>query len=214
MSATRKAKPYSEGEHIADFYPTPEWAVDVVAREMLQSRPKGMHMVYEPGVGEGRILQSLHLQGARQSDLRGCELREDAAQACRVLGYDVSTSDFLSPDFTLDSSMVGLWPMNPPYGGRLNLAQKFIEKALDLANDGAAVWVLLRMNWLLDGEVKFHRQTWLREGPGTPNVYGLNRRPSFTGDGHADATTYCWAMWVKGRPHELPAFKILNCQDR
>jgi hypothetical protein len=98
-----------------------------------------------------------------------------------------------------------------PYGGRENTAQRFIMRALDLAHDGASVWALLRVNWLLDGEASCGRQTWMRTGPGTPNVFALNKRPSFTGDGRADATTYCWAQWVKGFPFVRPEFRIIDC---
>jgi len=212
VSATRKTKPDASGPREADFYPTPAWAVEAVAELMLDSRPKDMPVVYEPGAGDGAILRTLHLFGPDVSYFRGCELRDDAAARCRSMGYMVHTVDFLAHErpvaYTGD---IGLWPMNPPYGGRENLAQRFIMRALDLAHDGASVWALLRINWLLDGEASCGRQTWLRTGPGTPNVYALNKRPSFTGDGRADATTYCWAQWVKGFPFQRPEFRIIDC---
>lgn len=222
MSATRKTKPDTSGPREADFYPTPAWAVEAVAELMLDSRPKDMPVIYEPGAGDGAILRALSARAvigpegpvtprrAKMSDFRGCEIRDEAAQLCRGMGYMVWTMDFLKerPAVTSD---IGLFVANPPYGGRLNLAQKFIERMLELAHDGASVWALLRINWLLDGEASVGRQTWLRTGPGTPNVFALNKRPSFTGDGRADATTYCWAQWVKGFPFDRPEFRIIDC---
>ena len=218
MSATRKTKPDASGPREADFYPTPRWAVEAVAELMLDSRPKNMPVVYEPGAGDGAILRTLYGRSrasGRVDDrdiFRGCELRDEAAARCRFDGFTVYTLDFLARERPVAyAGDIGLWPMNPPYGGRENLAQRFIMRALDLAHDGASVWALLRINWLLDGEASCGRQTWLRTGPGTPNVYALNKRPSFTGDGRADATTYCWAQWVKGFPFQRPEFRIIDC---
>ena len=210
MSATRKTKPDTSGPREADFYPTPAWAVEAVADLMIASRPESMPVIYEPGAGEGVILRTLRASGVSPDHLRGCEIRDGAAQICRADGLMVWTCDFLTerPAYT---GNIGLWPMNPPYGGRENLAQRFIMRALDLAYDGASVWALLRINWLLDGEASAGRQTWMRNGPGTPNVYALNKRPSFTGDNKADATTYCWAQWVKGFPFLRPEFRIIDC---
>jgi len=213
MSATRKTKPDTDGPREADFYPTPAWAIEAVAERMLDSRPKDMPVVYDPGAGEGAILRALHRYGPDHSYFRGCDIRDDAAALCRSQGYMVWTMDFLGQRQTFTGGLadIGAWVMNPPYGGRLNLAQRFIERALGLAHEGASVWALLRINWLLDGEASCGRQTWLRTGPGTPNVFALNKRPSFTGDGRADATTYCWAQWVKGFPFHSPTFTIVDC---
>lgn len=212
MSATRKTRPDADGPREADYYPTPAWAIEAVAPYILDSRPKGMPVIFDPGAGEGAILRALRgSPGTPKYDhLRGCEIRDSAASLCRSQGYTVYTYDFLEqrPAFTGD---IGAFVANPPHGGRLNLAQKFVMRALDLAHDRASVWALLRINWLLDGEASCGRQTWMRTGPGTPNVYALNRRPSFTGDGRADATTYCWAQWVKGFPFLNPVFKIVDC---
>lgn len=79
MSATRKTKPDTSGPREADFYPTPRWAVEAVAELMLDSRPKDMPVVYEPGAGDGAILRTLHAYGPDVSYFRGCEIRDEAA---------------------------------------------------------------------------------------------------------------------------------------
>lgn len=95
MSATRKTKPDTSGPREADFYPTPAWAVEAVADLMLASRPKDMPVIYEPGAGDGAILRTLLASGVSPDSLRGCEIRDDAAQLCRADGLMVWTCDFL-----------------------------------------------------------------------------------------------------------------------
>ena len=205
MSATRK-----EGErHDNDNYPTPRWAIDVVSPHMLDALPIDKPTIFDPGAGEGALLQGLHRAGHMQACLRGLELREDAAALCREQGFMVHGGDWLADSTPLGG--VGAVVINPPYGGRLNLSQQFIKLALDRLSPGSSVWALLRVNWLLDGEVRYERQTWLRGGPGLPDLYGLDRRPSFTGDGHADATTYAWMHWIVGRHQDLSTFRTLTC---
>ena len=217
MSATRKTKPDADGPRAADFYPTPAWAVDAVASLILDGCPVGT-AIYDCGAGEGAILRALarHCSLPESGLLRGCEIRGEAAAACRADGFNVWTLDWLKDDGRAANSLgdsVGAFVMNPPYGGRLNLAQRFVHLALERATPGTAVWALLRMNLLLDGEVTHSRQSWLRNGPGVPDVFALNKRPSFTGDGRADATTYAWMRWAKGAPQSVGAFRILDCHE-
>lgn len=213
MSATRKTKPDASGVREADYYPTPAWAVGAIAERILASRPADRPIIYEPGAGDGAILNALQASGASTVHLRGCEIRDEAAAACRASGYMVWTHDWLKdgPAYTGD---IGVMPMNPPYGGRENTAQRFIMAALARLRAGSSVWALLRINWLIDGEATHGRTTWLKcpEGPGLPDIYALNKRPSFTGDGKADATTYAWMHWVVGEHRATSAFHLLECQ--
>ena len=209
MSATR-----THGEKLAnDFYPTPAWATRCVApfiQDSLQgtSRP----VVYEPGAGDGAILDVLlACSVAPHRNLRGCELRDEGAVACRAKGFMVWSHDWLKegPAYTAD---IGVYMMNPPYGGRDNTAQKFVQKALERSHVATSVWALLRMNWLIDGEATHKRRSWLlgKDGPGLPDLFALPRRPSFTNDGKADATTYAWMRWTKGMRQDTSSFQILK----
>ena len=212
MSATRKTKPDTDGPNEADYYPTPAWAVDAIVPHVLADlRLCGRPFLFDPGAGDGAILSGFLRADVDPFHLCGCELRNEATKRCHDLGLMVSTRDWLACPIRWDLKNVGVVVMNPPYGGRTNLAQQFVAAALERVNPGASVWALLRLNWLLDGEALHGRQTWLRQGPGAPDVFALNRRPSFTGDGKADATTYAWMRWVVGAPKEVSTFRALDC---
>ncbi len=229
MSATRKTKPDQDGPQEADFYPTPAWAVDVIVPYVLEElRRCGGFDIVDPGCGEGgillRFLPHLRKRGWPPMSERviGYEIRPDAvatasaALALEVEKYKLKDSgiylqDWLAEDFNPRWTTVSAHTMNAPYGGRLNLAQKFIAKSHERIATGSSIWALLRSNWLLDGEKTHGRQTWMRDVIGVPNVYALNKRPSFTGDGKADATSYVWAHWVKGLRRAQGTFQILDC---
>lgn len=212
MSATRKTKPDASGPHQDDFYATPAWAVDVIVPHVLADlRLCGRGIIADPGCGDGAIIRSFLGAGVGRGSLWGWDIRCDAVEATQGLGVEAWCVDWLGDHPSWRLSAVGAFVMNPPYGGRKNLAQRFITAAIQRAEPGASIWALLRLNWLLDGEASHGRQTWLRQGPGAPDVYAMNRRPSFTGDGRADATTYAWMRWVVGSPMEVSSFRLLDC---
>lgn len=207
----------------ADNYPTPLWAIDAIVPYVLAHLPTRGGRIFDAGAGDGRILQAFGRAGVTRDRLMGVEIRPDAQGACREAGLNVALGDWLSSTApkpalgdtewwaaALKRRGVAAIVMNPPYGGRANLAQVFVRHALERLEPGCRVWALLRLNWLLDGEATAQRTSWLRNGPGLPNVYGLPRRPSFTADGKADATTYGWMEWVAGFPSAVSRFHILD----
>ena len=209
MSAHRK-----HGEQAAaDFYPTPAWATAAIAPRVLVALPaktRDQSIIYDPGAGDGAILKVFAEFGHPKSCLLGCEIRAEAVAACTESGFQVDQDDWLDEasgewDLTAVSAIV----MNRPYGGRTNLAEAFVRKALARLKPGADVWALLRVNWLLDGEATHGRTRWLKAGF-TPDVHGLPRRPSFTGNGKADATTYAWMHWRVGRFQDVGQFDLLD----
>lgn len=237
MSVTRKTRPDTEGPQEADFYPTPAWAVDVIVPYVLEElRRVGGFDIVDPGCGEGgillRFLPHLRKRGwpPQIERLTGYEIRPDAVstvwgaisrEAAKYPGLEsgaflqrwiaIRQQDWLAEDFNPRWTTISAHVMNAPYGGRLNLAQQFIAKSHERIATGSSIWALLRSNWILDGEKTHGRQTWMRAVIGVPNVYGLNKRPSFTGDGKADATSYVWAHWVKGLRRAQGTFQILDC---
>jgi hypothetical protein len=231
MSATRKTKPDQDGPQEADFYPTPAWAVDVIVPYVLEElRRVGGFDIVDPGCGDGgillRFLPHLRKRGwpPKSERVLGYEIRPDAVQALiqeaakyKVSGVflqdwlDIHQQDWLAEDFNPRETRISAHTMNAPYGGRLNLAQQFIAKSYERIANGSSIWALIRSNWLLDGEKTHGRQTWMRDVIGVPNVYALNKRPSFTGDGKADATSYVWAHWIKGFRRAQGTFQILDC---
>lgn len=223
MSATRKTKPDTDGPNVADFYETPAWAILAILPRVVSDvetlTPKRWR-IFDPCAGEGAILRAIRDKHPRASrcrcdidgqvreiDVTGLEIRPDAAARCRDLGIFVAPGDFLADRSLLHET--GAIVMNPPYGGRTNLAERFVKHALDRLPDNGTVWALLRTNWLLDGQATTGRADWLRDG-NTPDVFGLPRRPSFSGDGRADATTYAWMRWVVGRRQKRGAFEVLE----
>lgn len=232
MSVTRKTKPDQDGPQEADFYPTPAWAVDVIVPYVLEElRRVGGFDIVDPGCGEGgillRFLPHLRKRGwpPRSERVIGYEIRPDAvATASVALALESEKYKLKNSGVYLQDWLAGIYKahedllcarahvMNAPYGGRLNLAQQFIAKSYERIAAGSSIWALIRSNWLLDGEKTHQRQTWMRDVLGVPNVYALNKRPSFTGDGKADATAYVWAHWKKGIRLTQSTFQILDCQ--
>lgn len=74
-----------------------------------------------------------------------------------------------------------------------NYAEKFIRKALDIVGKKGTVAMLLRDNFMVP---KARRK--LRAEFGKPDLYELERRPSFNGSG-TDATDYAWIVWSPKR---------------
>ncbi len=192
----------------ADFYATPAWAVEAIMGRVLGRLPDHAPIVYDCGAGEGAILSAFS-SVYNKANLQGCELRPSAAARCRAQGFHVTTSNWLGSHAPLPRT-VGAICMNPPYGGHANTAMRFVEAGLQRLQHGASLWALLRVNWLLDGESTHERTTWMKSGPGLPDIYALNARPSFTGDGQSDATTYAWMHWVVGLHQDVSAFHLLE----
>jgi hypothetical protein len=92
---------------------------------------------------------------------------------------------------------------NPPFA----LAEEFLRRAEDLFPD-AAIVVLVRLGFLAsESRLALWRQL------GTPDVFVLPNRPSFTDDGRTDASDYCWLVF----PTEYRtsgAFEVLKSTPR
>jgi hypothetical protein len=74
---------------------------------------------------------------------------------------------------------------NPPY----SIAQEFIEKCFEIANQETEIIMLLRLAFL---ESKKRYEFWQKHP--VNELYILSERPSFTGKG-TDATAYAWFVW-------------------
>ena len=215
----------TDGPRKADYYATPAWATRALLSRLWPvdaSRHVGHGplQVYDPGAGDGAILREVHAYNvmSRQqrpdvslSALRGMDVRQAAVDECLAQGFAVGLGDFLTDSKPLPPGVkiVG----NPPYGGRDNLAQRFVARALQVQQPGGWVWMLLRLMWINDGQATHKRVTWLRETVGMPRVLALPRRPSFTGMG-SDATTYAWCGWRAGERLTVGTFEILSEEIR
>ena len=208
----------TDGPRKADYYATPAWAVRALIAHMQPAGPR--HdirqplRIFDPGCGDGAILREFHRENlARSFDeaealklMGGMDIRQAAVDECRAQGFGVTIGDFLTDSQPLDPGVTVV--CNPPYGGRDNLAQRFVSRALQVQRPGGWVWTLLRLMWINDGQETHRRVTWLRETVGMPRVLALPRRPSFTGKG-SDATTYAWFGWQAGVVEKVGTFEIL-----
>jgi hypothetical protein len=159
----------SDVRHPDDFYSTPGWCV----RAILPHLQPVSAFTLDPCAGDGAILREIN-HGI------GLEINRDRAAQCE----GIYLRNALSPE---------PWPAcrqvitNPPY----NLAMQFVVRALKECDGEIAM--LLRLNWLgSQKRAAFHRSR-------PSDVFILPRRPSFTGDGRADATEYAWFVWGLNR---------------
>lgn len=215
MSATGR----SDVRHPDDFYATPAWCTESILDAL--NLPAGT-IVLDPSAGAGAILDvcdghgfyswGLELDVGRYHMLSG---RHNAfhGDALDDTPWTIQARDRMNPagprtapfwcdhldciehrelraECMRNQTVV---VMNPPF----KLAMPFVQRA---CQEYSRVVALLRLNWL----ASIGRADWLREH--TPAVYVLPRRPSFTGDGRADATDYAWMVWGFGPP----TINILN----
>lgn len=159
----------------ADFYPTPAWCVQRLLDHV--ALPGGDWL--EPGAGEGHIIRAVN---AERSDVRwtAVEIRKDCLpflEAARV--RRITIHDFPSLGWKRS------WDVclgNPPYLE----AREHIAAALRMADQ---VVMLLSVGFLASKD-----RRGFFEKHGTPDVYVLPDRPSFT-NGGTDSTTYAWMRW-------------------
>lgn len=167
-----------------DFYPTPPnvIAAALARADSLLAFPPAT--IIDPGAGTG-----VWGIGAKRlwpcCNITGIELRDVEPPAI----YD----DWYQEDFRLWQRGVfgvDLVMGNPPY----KHAEQFVRLGLGLlAHNGVMVY-LLRLAFL-EGQDR-GRDLWAKYPPFLVEV--CSERPSFTGDGHTDATAYALFYWRKG----------------
>lgn len=202
MSATNR-NGLERHEH--DFYETPAWAIDV-ALDALGIHADFDGYVIDCGTGTGAIAHRV-AERAPRADVRGIELVPELLEKAK-LGALVSVAWEQADWLTWKSDgpcdlVIG----NPPYGPKSdpNLAEKFIRKALEVAAKKGTVAMLLRLNYIVP---KMRRA--LRAEFGKPDMFALERRPSFNGSG-TDATDYAWFVWG---PKRVGRFEVLQPPDK
>jgi hypothetical protein len=172
-----------------DFFPTPPWATRALIEELLF--PEGLmafnfrkelypEMVWDPACGAGHM---------------AIPLAEYFEEVLATDVHDWGFGDVRNLDFTMVARDTlkrrPAWVIgNPPFV----LAERFVDRALDIAVEGVAM--LLRLNWLEGGE-RYEL------------IFGSDRRPTFVCpfaervpmiEGVYDpeassATAYAWYIW-------------------
>lgn len=173
MSATNRSKRGGDG---VDFFETPAWCVDLLLDRV--SLPMGGEWL-EPSAGDGAIIRAVRRV---RPDVKWVAVESDGRRwrELDLLGVRVRPLDFLS----LSPARVR-WQVclgNPPYRD----AEGFVRQGLKQADE---VVFLLRLGFLAG-----QKRAALYREHGTPDVYVLPRRPSFTGRS-TDSADYAWMRW-------------------
>lgn len=172
MSATNRGSARSE----SDFYATPISTIN----KFLDSYQIKQGNVLEPCAGNGNIVRTLR---ERESNwITALELRQEEYQNLKSISNKAIIHNFLTwqPDMKYKTIIT-----NPPY----SIAQEFIEKCFEIANQETEIIMLLRLAFL---ESKKRYEFWQKHP--VNELYILSERPSFTGKG-TDATAYAWFVW-------------------
>lgn len=172
MSATNRG-----GKRIAaDFYATPKDCI----KNFLDHYGAINGRVLEPSAGNGNIVEVVKNSG--ENIVTSVELRAEEADNLQAVSDEVIIGDFLKlKTGEKFDYIIG----NPPY----SLAQEFIEKCFEIADDNTKIIMLLRTSFL---ESRKRHDFWQKHP--VNGLYVLSKRPSFTGAG-TDATSYSWFVW-------------------
>jgi len=184
VSGIRKDK----DDKIGDF-PTPPWATRALMEKVLSFVPDRDQMIcWEPSCNRGFMVEPLKEYFAH-------------VMATDINNYgDNIILDFLSVRPDMLPHPVHWVITNPPF----HLAQEFIEKGLEVAEEGVAV--LVRTSFL---ESKKRYDELFSLNPPLVIAQFVERVPMVKGryDPKAStATSYCWLVWVKKIPKGTPNF--------
>ena len=165
----------SEASDSLDDFPTPPWATRALMEHVLG--PRHTEHCLEPAAGRGFMSEAL-------KEYFGY------VQSYDIFDYGYApVKSFLETDFSNDYYD---WVItNPPF----NLAEKFIEKSLDIAEDGIA---MLTRTVFIESAGRYNRL--FSKNP--PNIVAqyVERVPMVRGrvDKKAStATGYAWMIWSK-----------------
>lgn len=161
-----------------DFYATDPIAID----KLLNAGAQINHNVYEPACGQGHLAKRLTEKGF---EVKATDLVDR--------GYGIGGIDFLKQTEKFNGDII----TNPPY----KYAMEFVEKSLDLVNDGFHVFMLLKLTFL---ESKKRKQLFSKNPP--KHIYVFTERLlcakngdfQKTADNGGSAVCYAWFEWEKG----------------
>ena len=178
---------------IADDYPTPDWCV----RQLIREVPlPGGHWL-EPTAGTGNIIRAVN--NTRQDiTWDAVELRPECKDALEEIPVIHSTyiGDFMNIQPEEYGNPFSVIITNPPY----SYAMPIIEYALKF--DTEFVVMLLRLNFIATST----RAEFMRTN--TPDIYVLPNRPSFSGHG-TDSIEYAWFVWNKNNKRNHGRIQVL-----
>jgi len=163
-----------------DYYATPP-----IATEMLCEIETFSKDILEPCCGEGHIAKVLEVHGY---NVESMDLIDR--------GFGKGGIDFLEYNEVVNKDII----TNPPY----NMAQEFVEHAMEIITDGHKVAMFLKLSFL---EGKDRRKMFKKYPPKTVWVsssrLGCGKNGEFKKDKKGNlkadsAVAYCWFIWEKG----------------
>jgi hypothetical protein len=164
-----------------DAYYTPAWVT-----EALLSVEHFRGEVFDPGAGEGHILEVCRLRGA---EVRGMDIFKSEATP-----WYVEQGDFLAAVGSADSIIA-----NPPYGTGGRTAVEFIKKSLAATEPRRGkVAMLLRV----DFDSANGRRPIFNDHPAFAAKYTLTRRIRWANleqKGSGPTENHCWMVWDWGK---------------
>ena len=169
---------------INDFYATPDIATKPLIEYLKANYPDfSKRLIWEPACGKGHISEVLKQNGyfVTSTDLID-----------RGYGYCGPEYDFLKVDKSTNAHII----TNPPY----KFAQEFVEKAMDIMEDGAMCCMLMKLTFL---EGKKRYDMFQKYPPKHLLVFSNRINCALGGDfdktpALGGAVAYGWYIWEKG----------------
>lgn len=181
---------------INDFYATPPVATKELIKYLENHYPElKKQVIWEPACGKGHIAEVIRKAGYTivSTDLI------DRGYGCCGEGYD-----FLSEDNThTDCNII----TNPPY----KYAQQFVEKAMDIMDDGKLCCMLLKLTFL-EGTKRY--DMFQKYPPENILIFSNRINCAHGGDFEKEnqqggAVCYAWYIWRKGNK-QLPRIEWIK----
>lgn len=183
-----------EEREVNDYYATPPRATKCLLKLFGDKLDKNI-TILEPCCGEGHISKEFEKEGYNV-------ISHDLVDR----GYGISGRDFLVSTFK-DGNMNIV--TNPPY----KYAAEFVEKSMDIINDGCYTIMLLKLTFL-EGLKRY--EMFKKYPPKIIYVFSDRINCAKNGDFEKEsqqggAVCYCWYIWQKGFNGD-PIIKWINTE--
>ena len=189
---------------INDFYATPPVATKKLIEHLKEKYPKLIeHVIWEPACGKGHISEEFRKSGYT---VISTDLIERGYGSCGE-GYD-----FLKMEKNIHTDGNCSIVTNPPY----KYAQEFVEKSMELLDDGQLCCMLLKLTFL---EGKKRYQMFKKYPPTEVLVFSerinCNHGGNFTekDQGIGGAVAYAWYIWIKGYKPNNPKLSWISLSE-
>lgn len=186
---------------INDFYATPPIATKKLIEHLKEKYPKLIEkVIWEPACGKGHISEEFRKAGYT---VISTDLIE------RGYGLCGEEYDFLKMEKNIHTDGNCSIVTNPPY----KYAQEFVEKSMELLEDGQLCCMLLKLTFL---EGKKRYEMFKKYPPAEVLVFSnrinCNHGGNFTekDQGIGGAVAYAWYIWIKGNKPENPKLSWIS----